>query len=120
MESGSLRILVKTNRRRSVFVHEKDIDLLMLVLHNGVERFGVPPSGIPDEASALADAPEWFDSRTSRWYVREGQVVHTSQPVPRTTGKGIPLDVETFKRKKEEMLEALRAKVGSRIAATHD
>ena len=52
--------------------------------------------------------------------MREGQEVHTSQLVPRTTGKGIPLDVETFKRKKEEMLVALRAKVGSRIAATDD
>ena len=112
MQQGSVRILVKTNRGRSVYVHSKDLDLIMLALHSEIERFGVPSVGLPDEASALAEVPHWFDSRTSRWCVRRGDEVHTSQRVPRTGAYGRPLDVETFKVTKDQILEDLLAKLG--------
>ena len=101
-------------------MHEKDLDLLMLVLHTDVQRCGVASTGIPDEASALAGVPEWFDPRTSCWYVRKDNRVHTSKAVPRTNTKGTPLDVDTFMRKKEQARDALRAKVGTQVVVKED
>ena len=112
MEQGNVRILCKTNRRRALYVHEDDLYMLMFALYTEVERFGVPAVGPPDEVSALADAPQWFDTRTSCWSVRRGDEVHTSQPVPRTGAKGRPLDLESFQRVKEQVLQDLLAKLG--------
>ena len=108
MQEGTVRVLLKTNRRRSAFVHEKDLDLLMLAMRVEVERMGVPSVDLPDEESALADSEQWFDARTSCWHVRQGAKVVTSKPVRRTGSNGRPLDVETFKRHKMEVLEALQ------------
>ena len=53
-----------------MYVHEKDLDLCMLVLLRHVERFGVPHADLPAESSALADESEWFDPQTSCWHRR--------------------------------------------------
>ena len=112
MEHSSVRILCKTNRRRALFIHEDDLYRFMFALHTEIERFGVPAVGPPEEESALADVPQWFDTRTSRWCVRRGDEVHTSQPVPRTGANGRPLAIKTFQRGKEQVLQDLLAKLG--------
>ena len=112
VEHGAIRILLKTNRRRSVFVLDKDLDLCMLVMHRQRERMGVPHVGLPDEMSALADAPEWFDARTSRWHVRvrETGEVLVSEPVSRTGAGGKPLDAEAFQHLKSRALATLKSR----------
>ena len=109
---GSLRILIKTNRRRSVYVHEKDLHMCMLVLLRHVERMGVPFADLPEESSALADEPEWFDSRTSRWNLRvpDSEEIMTSEPVRRVDQDGKPLGAEVFKSRKAAVLTALKGK----------
>ena len=109
---GSLRIFCKTNRRRALYVHEDDLYLLMFALYTEAERFGVGAVGPPDEMSALADVPQWFDPRTSRWSVRRGDEVHTSELVPRKGGNGRPLDLQSFQRVKEQALQDLLVKLG--------
>ena len=109
----SLRVLIKTNRRRSLYVHEKDLDLCLLVLRRHVERMGVPHTDLSEEVSALADAPEWFDTRTSRWHVRvgnSGQVI-MSDPVRRKGSDGKPLKAEVFKSLKAAALAELKGDV---------
>ena len=110
VSQGSLRILIKTNRRRSLYVHEKDLDLFLLVFRRHVERMGVPHADLPTEASALADATEWFDTRTSRWHLRvpNSDQVITSDPVRRKDVCGLPLRAEVFKRHKAGALIALK------------
>ena len=112
VSKGVLRVLLKTNRRRSVYVYEKDLDMCMLVMLRHVERMGVPHADLPDEQSALADASEWLDARTSCWHVRLGdsQEVLVSKPARRTGADDRPLDAATFKRLKMEALVALKAR----------
>ena len=108
---GSVLLLVKQNRRRSVYVLDKDIDICMLVMLRQLERMGVPHVDLPDENSALAEASEWFDARTSRWHlrVRNSEEVLVSDPVRRTGADGKPLDATIFKRMKSAALAALKA-----------
>ena len=110
VSKGSLRILIKTNRRRSLYVHEKDLDLCLLVLLRHVERMGVPHADLPKESSALADVTEWFDPRTSRWHLRvpNSDQVITSDPVRRKDTDGKPLGAEAFKSLKAAALAALK------------
>ena len=110
VSKGSLRILLKTKRRRSVYVHEKDLDLFLLVLRRHVERMGVPHADLPKEESALADLSEWFDPRTSRWHVRvpNSDQVITSNPVRRKDIDGKPLGAEAFKSLKAAAWAALK------------
>ena len=111
VEQGEVRILIKTNRCRSVYVLVEDLDLCMLVMLRQAERMGVPHADISDEKSALADAKEWFDTRTSCWHVRlpDSREVVVSDPVRRTGINGAPLEVATFKRMKSAALAALKA-----------
>ena len=113
VSKGSLRILIKTNRRRSLYVHEKDLDLFLLVLRRHVERMGVPHADLPKESSALADVTEWFDPRTSRWHLRvpNSDQVITSDPVRRKDTDGKPLGAEAFKSLKAAALAALKGEV---------
>ena len=110
VSQGVLHILLKTNRRRSVYVLEKDLNMCMLVMRRHMERNGVPHAGLPDEESALAETSEWFDPRTSRWHVRKSKSddVLVSAPVRRVGVDRRPLDATTFKRLKMETLAALK------------
>ena len=111
VSQGVLRILLKTNRRRSVYVHEKDLDICMLVMLRHIERMGVPHVDLPDEESALADESEWFDTRTSCWHLRVGdsQEVLVSKPVRRVGADGRPLGTAAVKQRKIEALDAFKA-----------
>ncbi len=72
---------------------------------------GVPHFDLPDEKSALADASEWFDARTSCWHVRVHNIeeVLVSKPACRNGADGLLLNVATFKRWKLETLATLKA-----------
>ena len=111
VSKGVIRVLLKTNRRRSVYVHEKDLDMCMLVMLRHVERMGVPHVDLPDDHSALAEAPEWFDARTSCWHVRVGKTeeVLVSKPVRRVGVNSRPLEAGVFKRLKMDALVDLKA-----------
>ena len=110
VSKGSLRLLIKTNRRRSLYVHEKDLDLFLLVLRRHVERMGEPHTDLPKESSALADATQWFGPRTSQWNlcVPNSDQVITSDPVRRKDTDGKPLGAEAFKSLKAATLAALK------------
>ena len=111
VERGDIRFLVKTNRRRSSYVIDKDIDTLMLVLARMRERMGVPHGDLPDASSALADASEWFDSVASCWHVRvpNSEEILKSGPVRRYGGGGRPLTPEEFSARKGQALDQLKA-----------
>ena len=107
---GSVRILIKTNRQRSVWVHEKDLDICLLVLYRQVMRMGVPHVDLPEESSALAGETEWFDPRTSRWSLRvpDSDQVIISDPVCRMNRDGRPLEAGVFMSLKTAALAALK------------
>ena len=75
-----------------------------------LSRFGVPHVDLPDE-SALADEPEWFGPRTSRWHLRRsdtGEIV-VSDPVPRLGSNGQPLNKAAFQKAKADALDDIHA-----------
>ena len=111
VEAGVLRILVKTNRRRMIYVLSCDLDLCLLVCLRQTERMGVPHIEVPKEKSALADAPGWFDAVTSRWHVRvpNTDVVLVSEAVRRTGANGLPLEAIIFMRLKKAALAGRKA-----------
>ena len=115
VQEGSLCLLIK--RQRSVYILDKHLDLLLLVLMRQVERMGVPHSSLPEEPSASADMSEWFDPRVSKWHLRVpgSEAIITSQQVPRTSADGKPLDAQSFQNLKFASLVALKSK--SKIAS---
>ena len=95
-----------------MYILDKHLDLLLLVLMRQVERMGVPHSGLREERSASADMSEWFDVRDSKWHIRVpgSEVIITSQQVPRTSADGKPLDAQSFQNLKFASLVELKSK----------
>ena len=93
-----------------MYVHEKDLDLFLMVFRRHVERMGVLHADLPTGASALADATEWLDTRTCQWHYRvpnSGQIM-ISDPVLRKDKSGKPFRAEVFKQLKADALAALK------------
>ena len=116
VRNGRLRVVIKTNRRAKVHVHEKDLDLLLLVLRRLVERMGVPLSNLPREDLALAGQKEWFVTRTSQWSLRvlDTDQVITSSPVRRKDNLGNWLRPDQWEQAKAAALAALKSGLESR------
>ena len=117
VSKGSLRLHIKNNRWRFVYVHEKDLDLFLMVLRRHVERMGVPHADLPAEASALADANEWFDTRTCRWHYRvpNSEQIMIPGPVLRKDKSGKPFRVEVFKQLKADALAAMKGETTRKV-----
>ena len=112
VQSGSLCILLKTVTKTALYVLDKHLDLLMLVLLRQVQRLGVPHSNLPQDASAKAELNEWFDPIAAKWCLRVpgSDTIATSPPIPRRQKDGAPIDAECFQQMKNTALEKLKAK----------